>query len=411
MKAELIFTGTEILLGQILNTHAQYLGRKLSDLGIEVVLHTTVGDDWDRMKEILTRALGRSDIIITTGGLGPTSDDLTKETIAEVLNLPMMLHEESLISIKEFFKSRNNKMPDSTLKQAYFPEGSNVIPNPCGTAPGAIIERNGRIVIILPGPPWELEAMYEGYVGQYLASLPGRGEVTRFSTIKLTGIREDNIQDMLSDLDGFSNPEIAYIARPGEVHVRISAHALTSEKADALVKPLADEVSKRLKQYIFAVNDEQIELIVAELLKENKMSIAVAESCTAGLLQARLCDIAGCAGILKGGAVCSRKQAMEDLLGIDLLDIEEKGTVSKWTTVEMAKKIRTLLNADIGLAVNGVVDHVPCKNKPIGTAYIALATPEKVQCREYRMPGRRMAIRQGIVNAALKVVRHYFQHK
>lgn len=411
MKAELIFTGTEILMGQILNTHGQYLGRKLSDLGIEVILHTTVGDDWERMKEIFVRALGRSDIIITTGGLGPTSDDLTKETIAEVLGLPMMLHEESMLAIKEFFKSRKNKVPNSSLKQAYFPEGAKVIPNPCGVAPGAIIEVKDRIVIILPGPPWELEAMYESYVGPYLISLPGRGEVTRFSTIKITGIREDNVQEMLADLDGVSNPEISYIARPGEVHVRISAHAKTTEEADEMVKPLREEVAKRLKHYIFAVDDEIIEVVVSDLLKEHDMTLAVAEACTAGLLQARLCEIAGCSSFLKGGIICSHNKVKADLLGMDPKDIEANGTISAWTTIEMAKRIREIMGADLGLAVNGVVDHISFQNKPIGTTYVALATPDNVYCREYKLPGRRMAIRQGVVNSALKMVRHYFEHK
>ncbi|MBM7854474.1 nicotinamide-nucleotide amidase [Desulfohalotomaculum tongense] len=412
MKAEMIFTGTELLLGQTLNTHAQYLGRNLSNLGIDVTLHTTVGDDWDRMALIFRQALERSDIIITTGGLGPTSDDLTKETVAEVLGLPMVLHEESLASIKQYFLVRNNKMPDSNIKQAYFPRGAEVLPNPCGTAPGAIIKtENNKIVIILPGPPWELEAIYENSVAPYLASLPVRGDVTRFTIFKLTGIREDNVQDLLSDLDGVSNPEIAYIARPGEVHVRVSAHAKTSAEADKLVKPLAEEIKKRLSPYIFATDDEKIELVVGDLLKKKGMTIAVAESCTAGLVESRLCDIAGCSNYLKGGVVCYSRMAKEKILGIDHQGLEKYGAVSEWAAVAMAESVRKLLDADLGLAVTGVAGPASSENKPIGLVYIALATPEGTQCRKYKMPGRRTAIRQGGVNASLKMVRHYLQGK
>jgi nicotinamide-nucleotide amidase len=411
MKAEMIFTGTELLLGQSLNTHAQYLGRRLSDLGIGVTLHTTVGDDWDQMDMILRQALERSDIIITTGGLGPTSDDLTKETVAEVLGLPMELHEESLVSIKQFFISHNNDMPDSTVKQAYFPKGAIVLPNHCGTAPGAILETKcGNVVIVLPGPPWELEAMYESYVAPYLVALSGRGEVTRFTTIKVTGIREDNVQEILSGLDGIDNPEIAYIARPGEVHVRISAHAKTTKEADELVEPLAEQVKSRLKPYIFALNDEKIEVIVGDLLKQYNKTLAVAESCTGGLVEARLSDIPGCSNYLKGGIVCYSKHVQEKLLGIDPLELETHGLVSEWSAINMAKKVRKLLNADLGLAVTGVAGPGFKEKKPIGLVYIALDTVEGTMCRQYKLPGRRMAIRQGSVNASLKMIRHYLEN-
>ncbi|MCL0081047.1 competence/damage-inducible protein A [Peptococcaceae bacterium] len=410
MKAELIFTGTELLQGQILNAHGQYLGRKLSSLGIEVILNTTVGDDWEQMVAIFQQALKRADIIITTGGLGPTPDDLTKEIVAEVLELPMELHEESLDSIKQFFTKHNDKMPDSNAKLAYFPVGAHIFPNPCGTAPGAVVEtKDGKKIIILPGPPWELEAMYENSVGAYLAALPGRGEVTRFTTLKLTGVSEDHVQNLLSDLDGVDNPQIAYVAQPGEVDIRISAHAETAARADALIEPLAKEAKQRLKTYLFAMDDEKIEQVVAAMLKEKGITIAVAESCTAGLVEARLCDIVGCSQYLMGGVVCYNKAIKERILGIDRQGLAKHGTISEWTARAMAENVRNIFEADLGLAITGVAGPASSENKPIGAMYIALATPEGTQCREYKMPGRRMAIRQAGVNAALKMVRHYFQ--
>lgn len=410
MKAEMIFTGTELLMGHTLNSNAQYLGRNLSNLGIDVTLHTTVGDDWDRMALIFKQALVRSDIIITTGGLGPTSDDLTKETIAEVLDLPMVLHEESMASIKQYFLVRNNEMPDSNTKQAYFPKGAEVLPNPCGTAPGAIIEtKSNKIVIILPGPPWELEAIYDNSLEPYLAKLPVRGDVTRFNIFKLTGIREDNVQDLLNDLDGVDNPEISYTARPGEVHVRVSAHAKTASEANNLIKPLGNEIKKRLKPYIFATDNEKIEFVVGDLLKEKKMTIAVAESCTSGLLESRLGDVPGCSNYFRGGVVCYSKLAKEKFLCLDSEELNKHGTVSEWAAVSMAENVRQLLNSDLGLAITGVAGPSTSENKPIGLIYVALSTPEGTKCRKYKLPGRRTAIRQGGVNASLKMVRHYLQ--
>ncbi|MCL0107666.1 competence/damage-inducible protein A [Peptococcaceae bacterium] len=410
MKAELIFTGTELLTGQILNTHGKYLGQKLSALGIEVILNTTVGDDWERLTAVFKQALERSDIVITTGGLGPTSDDLTKEIICEVLKLPMVLHEESLDSIRQFFITHNDEMPESCMKLAYFPKGAEVIPNPCGTAPGAILKTdNGKIIIILPGPPWELKAMYESTVEGYLSSLPIGGEVMHFTTLKVTGIGEDRVQDFLKDLDGVDNPQISYIAQPGEVHVHITAHAKTIADAKNLIQPLLNAAKERLASYIFAADDEEIEVVVANLLKKNGMNIAVAESCTAGLIQARLCDIVGCSQYLLGGIVCYNKRIKEEIIGIDRKGLDVHGTVSEWTAREMAQNIRKIFKSDLGLAVTGIAGPDTIESKFIGLVYVALATPDGVNCREYHMPGRRMAIRQGSVNAALKMVRNYLE--
>jgi len=410
MRAELIFTGDELLNGQVLNTNGKYLGQKLSALGIEVIFNTTVGDDWEMLTAAFKQALQRSDIIITTGGLGPTSDDLTKDIICEVLKLPMVLNEELLDSIRQFFISHNDGMLKSYEKLAYFPKGSEIIPNPCGTAPGAILKTDqGKTIIILPGPPQELKAMYENTVEQYLASLPICGDVLHFTTLKVTGIGEDKVQDLLKDLDAVDNPQIAYIAQPGEVHVRISAHAKTIAEADALIRPIADVAMKRLRDYIFAVEDEEIERVLADMLKEKGINIAVAESCTAGLIQARLCDIVGCSQYLLGGIVCYNERIKEEIMGIDREGLKAHGTVSEWTAKAMAKNIRDIFKSDLGLAVTGIAGPDTIENKFIGLVYIALATSDGIKCREYKMPGRRVAIRHGSVNAALQIVREHLE--
>ncbi|RJQ25601.1 MAG: competence/damage-inducible protein A, partial [Peptococcaceae bacterium] len=251
MQAELIFTGSELLLGHVLNTHAQYIGRKLSEIGVEIILHTTVGDDWERMAIILRQALTRSELVITTGGLGPTTDDLTKETVAGVLGLPMVLDENSLARIKAHFAERGVAMPESIAKQAYLPEGSHVLPNPRGTAPGILIEKDRKTILMLPGPPSELVEIFESSLAPYLAAWAGQGVVTRHRIYKLTGVAESAVQDQLKDLGVQSNPAIAYLVMPGEVQVRMTAKAGNAEKAEKMVSDLAEKVRRRLGGYIF----------------------------------------------------------------------------------------------------------------------------------------------------------------
>jgi nicotinamide-nucleotide amidase len=291
MKAELIFTGTELLLGHILNTHAQYLGAKLSGMGIEVDFNTTVGDNRETMISILRQALDRSSLIIITGGLGPTTDDITAEVVAEVFRLPLILDQGALKEIKRIFQSRGVKMPESNIKQAYFPRGSIILPNNVGTAPGAILEINNKIIMMLPGPPHELTHMFEDSVTPYRAGKIGGSELIRYKVFKLTGISESAVQDLLKDLGGQGNPGIAYMAKPGEIQVRVSARGDDSGQADALLADFAGRVRSRIEKYIFACDEAVLEELVGKLLLERGLSIGVAESCTGGLIAARLTDI------------------------------------------------------------------------------------------------------------------------
>lgn len=408
MQAEIIFTGSEILLGEILNTHTQYMGQRLTELGIEVTLHTTVGDHWDRMAELLRQALVRSDLIFTTGGLGPTTDDLTKEVVAEVLGLPMELDEGSLSIIREFFNRRGVDMPENNKKQAIFPADSKILPNPRGTAPGAIVEHQGKSIIILPGPPWELKTMFEEYVVPYLNTLPHRGLLTTSKIFRLTGIGESTVQELMDDLGGRGNPEISFLARPGEVEVRVTAKAKDFDTAESMVDKLGEKVRKRLTPHIFAVDNEKIEEVVGELLNKSGMTIAVAESCTGGLIQARLTDVSGSSRYLKGGIVAYSNLIKENMLNIPAETLLQHGVVSWQTAVAMAEGIRKLSRADLGLAVTGIAGPTsPFGNKPVGLVYIALATASGTCHREYRFPGERHPVRQGTVNASLKMVKQF----
>ncbi|WP_169843596.1 competence/damage-inducible protein A [Desulforamulus ferrireducens] len=411
MQAEIIFTGTELLVGEVLNSHAQYLGRRLTDMGIEVIQHTTVGDYWGRMGLVLLQALERSDLIFITGGLGPTIDDLTKETVAEVLELDMKLDEASLSAIRELFARRGMEMPENNMKQAYFPEGAKILPNSRGTAPGAIVEVGKKAIIILPGPPWELETMFEESVVSYLNSLPHRGTLCTSKTFHLTGIDESSVQELIDDLCGMGNPEIAFLVRPGVVEVRVTGQGATLEEATSLVQNLSDQVRRRLFQYIFAEDDEKIEQVVGQLLQDAGLTIGVAESCTGGLLEARLSDVPGASSYLMGGIVAYNNRVKEKLLKVPPEVLSQFGAVSRQTAIAMAEGVRRELGSSIGLAVTGVAGPTSSEGKPIGLVYIALSSPTGVCFREYRFPGERKAIRNGTVNAALKMAKHFLQGK
>ncbi|OAT86693.1 competence/damage-inducible protein A [Desulfotomaculum copahuensis] len=406
MQAELIFTGTELLLGEVLNTHAQYLGQRLSALGIEVARHTTIGDQWDRLAGILRRALDRSALVITTGGLGPTTDDLTKETAAGVLGLGMVLDQPSLEQIKEFMARRGMVMPESMARQACFPAGAKILPNPRGTAPGALLEHNGKILALLPGPPGELRAMFEQFLEPYLAGLSDRGIVARSRLLKVTGISESVVQQRIGDLGGQTNPGIAYLAKPGEVHVRISARHADPAQADRMVAGLLEKVRHRLSGFIFGMDDEVLEEVVGRLLTESGLTLALAESCTGGLIAARLTAVAGSSEYFLGGVVAYHNRIKEQVLGVPAEVLAAYGAVSRETAVAMSEGVRRLSGADFGLGVTGIAGPGGgSTGKPVGLVYIALAAADGTCCREFHFPGRRQAIRQGAANTGLNMIR------
>jgi len=408
MQAELIFTGTELLLGEILNTHAQYLGQRLTALGIEPVLHTTVGDQGDRLAAVIAQALNRSDLIIITGGLGPTTDDLTKDIVAEVLGLPMVLDEPSLDRIREFFRRRGTEMPEIMVRQAYFPAGSRVLPNPRGTAPGALLEKDGRFLVLLPGPPAEVRAIFEGSVEPFLLQLGASGMVSRSKILKVCGISEAMVQSLLKDLDGRGNPGIAYLAKPGEVHIRITARAPGWAAAEEKVAELAAKVQERVAGYLFGTGEEELEEVVGQLLLQNHLTIALAESCTGGLIGSRLTNVPGSSAYFLGGVVAYDNRVKESVLGVPKGLLETYGAVSAETAVAMAKGARGVLQADLGLGVTGIAGPVGgTAEKPVGLVYIALAAPGGVDCRRFLFPGERPGVRWGASNAALMMVKDY----
>lgn len=412
MKVELIFTGSELLLGHVLNTHSQYLGVKLSGIGIEIHLNTTVGDSRELMEIIFRQALDRSGLIIITGGLGPTSDDITTGVVADVLGLPLVLDQSSLDVIKKIFQSRGIKMPECNIKQSYLPQGSMILPNSKGTAPGALIEWNNRIIVLLPGPPNELKPIFEDLVMPYLAGKIGGSEVIKHRVFKLTGISESAVQDLLTDVGGQGNPGIAFVAKPDEIQVRLSARADDNAQAELLLEEFSGKIRPLLENYLFALDEEMLEVLVGKLLLARGLTLGVAESCSGGLIAARLTDIPGSSAYFKGGIVAYSNEVKNKVLGVDLDILNRYGAVSRETAEAMAVGSRERTGSDLGLAVTGIAGPSGgTKAKPRGLVYISLAADDIAICREHRFAGSRTAVRQGTVNASLNMLRQYLSDK
>lgn len=412
MQAEIICTGSELLLGYVQNTNADYLGHELAALGIEVILQVTVGDDWKIMEQTVREALERVDLVITTGGLGPTTDDITKDVIAAVLGVPMVTDEESLAQMREYFTRRGIEMPDIFIRQASFPYGSRIIPNHKGTAPGALIERDGKVIVVFPGPPRELRAMFETSVKPYLLEIPGRGEVLRTRVLKLTGIAEYAVQETLKELGDLVNPSLGYLVKPGEVHLRVNAHAVDPAEAERMVEELAEKVTDLVGEHVFAVDDEIAEKTVGDLLLQKGLTISVAESCTAGMAAARFTDVPGSSRYFVGGVVAYDSELKRDVLGVPVEILERHGAVSEQTAVAMAQGIRRLTGSDLGLAITGIAGpDGGTRAKPVGLVYVALASARETLCQRLVLPGVRKAVRIGTVNSSLRIIKNFLNRQ
>lgn len=412
MRAEIVFTGTELLLGQILNTNAQCLGQELAGMGIQVLRHTTVGDDWEELVGAIREALGRAELVITTGGLGPTSDDLTMSAVAAVLGLPLVINESVRAWIEEYFSKRGQAAPKNIFRQAYFPEGAMILQNAAGTAPGCIIEKDGRIVVVLPGPPRELIPMFGDYVVPFLNKRLARKTILKFSVLRVTGIAEYAVQERLQDLGELGNPRIGYITKPGEVCIRITAEGHDAAETERLVAEMAAEIERRLGEHIFAFDGEKIEETVVKLLVDTGCTVAFAESCTGGLVSARLTDVPGSSACFKGGVVAYTNVVKEQVLDVPAAVLRQKGTVSPETAAALAEGIKRQLATDIGVGITGIAGPTSgTAEKPVGLVYIAVASPKGTKVKEFNFPGRRFAVRQGAANAAFKMLRDFLESK
>ena len=405
MNAEILAVGTEILLGDIVNTNSQYIARELADLGVGVYYQTVVGDNPERMKRAMYEAFSRADIVITTGGLGPTADDLTKEMGAEYFGKKLILDERSLKRLKNFFNKLNKTMTDNNVKQAYVPEGSMVMYNQNGTAPGIIIEENGKILIMLPGPPREMVPMFDEQVKPFLKSKQEYTLVSR--VLRVSELGESTMESMVRDIiDESLNPTVAPYAKNNESLLRITARAKSNEEAEKLIEPVADEIYRRLGDNIYAEGETNISQVVAKALLESGKTISVSESCTGGLLASAFIDNSGISEVFMEGAVTYSNEAKMNRLGVKKETLDSFGAVSEQVAMEMAEGIAKTARTNIGMSTTGVAGpDGGTEEKPVGLVYIGLYIDGKVVAKKFNFAGSRERIRSRAVAAALNWLR------
>ncbi len=372
---EIISVGTEILLGDIVNTDAQFLSVELAKMGISVLHQTTVGDNPDRLSRVLEIACSRSDIIIASGGLGPTPDDLTKEICCSFFEKDCVLHKESLERMESYFNSKGIVMSDNNKKQALLPADCVVFPNDNGTAPGCAIEKDGKHILMLPGPPRELKPMFLNYAVPYLSRFSQKVIVSH--NVRTFGIGESIMAQQVEDLLQSANPTVAPYAKEGEALLRVTAMADTSEEADALIRPVIDEIKSRLGNFVYGIDMPDIETAVVKKLKEKGLTLATAESCTGGLIAKRITDVSGSSSVFGCGIISYSNEIKSKILGVNEADLNQYGAVSEPVARQMSVGALKLSGADIAISVTGIAGpESDGTDKPVGLSFISLAAKD-----------------------------------
>lgn len=407
MVVELISVGTELLLGNIVNTNAAYLSEKCAQLGLSLYYQTVVGDNEERLAETLKTAVDRSDVVILSGGLGPTKDDLTKEVTAKVMGRELVEDARSKERIQAFFKNSQFKViTENNWKQALVPKDSIVVDNANGTAPGIIIEEGEKAVILLPGPPNELIPMFEHDIFPYLRNR--QPEVIYSQMVKICGMGESMVETKIVDLiDSQTNPTVAPYAKIGEVHLRVTAKGETEEVAKKLTKPLVKELKSRFEDYIYTTEEQvTLEEAVIKLLKKNNLTLTTAESCTGGMLSARLVNVPGVSDVFKQGLVTYSNRAKKKLLDVKKSTLKDHGAVSEQCAKEMAKGGVLSTGSDVCVAITGIAGpDGGTEDKPVGLVYISCYMKDKVTVRKFQFKGNREKIREYSVVNSLVLLR------
>jgi nicotinamide-nucleotide amidase len=410
MRAEVIGIGTELLLGQICNSDGQWVSEALAAIGVDVLHHQAVGDNLERIAEAFRLAASRSDVVIATGGLGPTQDDITREGMAAALGVELIRRPELEDFLRDRFAQMGRTMADSNLRQAEVPEGARYFLPKRGTAPGLALEAaDGTRFYAVAGVPAEMREMMRDHILPELTGLAGPAAIVS-RTIRVTGVPESTLAERLDDLfRSATNPTIAYLAGSGEVKVRISAKAADPAQARALIAPVADEVLARLGERVFGPDGEDLEAVVGRLLVERGLTVSAAESLTGGGLAVRLSQAAGASAYFRGSAVCYTAEAKHEVLGVSKETIDGPGVVSEECAKEMARGARRLFGADVALSLTGVAGPEPHDGKPVGTVWVGMATAEMETARQLRSPGDRDLIRRWAEQAALDLLRRHLQ--
>ena len=399
MKAEIISIGTELLLGEIVDLNSPYLAGELPKIGVDVYHIQSIGDNMDRLLDSLRRGMERSDLVLMTGGLGPTDDDLTRAAVARLLGEELYVDPELEAQVRSFFGNRGMNMPENNIKQAMLIPSASAIPNPMGTAPGWWTQKDGKVLVSMPGPPRELRHMWENEVRPRLRDMVGGGLLIS-RTLKVTGISEGGVDEMCGDLLKAANPSIGVYSRPDGIHVRIAAKAMTEGEAEALIGPVEAELRGRFGEHLWGVDEETMQEHVGKLLIERGLTLATMESLTGGLLGDTITNVPGSSRYYRGGIVAYQTE-MKIKYGVSRDTIERHGAVSEETAIEMARAARRELGADVGIGVTGVAGPTEQEGRPVGTAYMAVADSGKHATHYGKYPGRRSDIKTRVVTNAL----------
>jgi nicotinamide-nucleotide amidase len=379
MNAEIICVGTELLLGDIINTNASFISKELSKIGIDIFHHVVVGDNKNRLKDTIIQAFSRADLVITTGGLGPTFDDISKDIVAEYFEKELVYDQKAIKTIEHLFTSLNREMTDNNLRQALVIDGCTVLDNDNGFAPGMFFEKNGKTVVMLPGPPNEMKPMVLNKLLPILSK--DTSDMLLSKNVHIFGVGESKVESVLHDLMVSSNnPTIAPYAKQGEMYVRVTAKDESKDKCLKLIDPIVDRIKSIFKENVYGVDCESLQAELVEKLIQNKKTIAVAESCTGGLLGAKLTEIMGASTVFLGGVISYSNIIKINNLGVDQQTIIDFGAVSKQTASEMASNIRQKTGADIGIGITGIAGPSGgTEEKPVGLVYIGIDYCGKTQ--------------------------------
>ncbi len=399
MKAEIMGIGTELLMGELTDTNSSWIASRLPALGIELQWVSIIGDDLPRLTEAFKQGMERSDIIFTTGGLGPTQDDLTREAIAAAFGETPIIQQEVVEDLERYFAARGGAMPQHNIKQANLIPSARFVPNRNGTAPGWWAERDGKIIICMPGPPGENQSMWEEQVEPQLARLI-EDEVTITRNIKTMGMSEGAVDEIVSEFFGVENPYLGIYSKADGIHLRVIARAKDTATAHAMIAPVEKAIHERLGEYVWGYDDDTPEQAAGKSLMEKSLSVAVMEMCTGGALANSITDNPNSISYFKGGNVAYDGAALRSC-GVPGEVMEKHGVVSQETANAMAETVRRNLNADVGIAVTGVPGPGEFEGKPLGLAYICVSNGEKIREMEMRLPPRRVTIKRRVPNQAL----------
>lgn len=413
MKAEIISIGSEILRGQIIDTNANFIAQKLTKLGIDLEHISAVSDNLEPLLSTLKLALQRSNLIITTGGLGPTEDDITYHTIARALNLKLIKYPEAEENLKRIFKKINTTLSPSNLKQVYLPEGAKIIINQYGTAPAMILEKDNKIICSFPGVPYEMKNLIEENLIPYLKEKFPPSMIKKSKTLKITGLGESSVNELIRDyINKKTNFSFGIYANPEDIQVQITTQAPTEKETDKLLQYSVNQLKKILGNYVYGTDKQSLEEVVGNLLKNKKIKVAVAESCTGGMLGEMITRIPGSSEYFQGGVISYNAKVKEDLLKVPPEVIRKYGEVSRQVAKSMAEGVRRCCQSNVGISITGIAGPGGAtEKKKVGLVYMALSDGQKTITKKHQLFGSRQLIRLRSARRALNMLRMYLIEK